>query len=165
MGLTTWQLVFEWFGHKVPLKWVFLYKINPDTGEIDEFKARLVVRGDLQLPTDFNTYAATLHYKVFRATTVYGWLKGMKVRQWDIVNAFPNATIPHQVHCAIPEGFERILGLNVNALAPGTALLLNKALYGLSESPRLWYDLFVVKMEAYGFELVPLPGVQCLITH
>ena len=45
--------------------WVFTYKTDED-GYITRFKARLVVRGDLQSPLD-DTYAATLAVRNFRA--------------------------------------------------------------------------------------------------
>jgi hypothetical protein len=48
----------------LPLMWVFTYKFNED-GYLYKFKARLVVRGDLQ--QDYgDTYAATLAAKIFR---------------------------------------------------------------------------------------------------
>jgi hypothetical protein len=48
----------------LPLKWVFLYKFNKD-GYLYKFKARLVVRGDLQHKYR-DIYAATLVARVFR---------------------------------------------------------------------------------------------------
>jgi hypothetical protein len=45
--------------------WVFTYKFNED-GYLYRFKARLVVRGDLQQPYG-DTYAATLAARTFRA--------------------------------------------------------------------------------------------------
>jgi hypothetical protein len=48
----------------LPLMWVFTYKFDED-GYLYKFKARLVVRGDLQ--QDYgDTYAATLAAKIFR---------------------------------------------------------------------------------------------------
>jgi len=73
------------------------------------------------------------------------------------VNAFPNATIPYTVYCSIPEGIEEY------GFGPDACFILEKALYGLAESPRLWYDLFVMRMEDYSFELVP--GIDCLIVN
>lgn len=46
---------------------------------------------------------------------------------------------------------------------PDACFILEKALYRLAESPRLWYDLFVIRMEDYGFELVP--GIDCLMVN
>jgi hypothetical protein len=47
------------------LKWVFKYKLDSD-GYLQKLKARLYVRGDLQI-TKEETYAATLAAQIFRA--------------------------------------------------------------------------------------------------
>lgn len=65
----------------MPLKWVFTYKTDPTTGEVTRFKARLCVRGDLQLLSTHETYAATLGYKVFRAITAFAYAKNLQTRQ------------------------------------------------------------------------------------
>jgi hypothetical protein len=44
--------------------WVFTYKFDED-GYLTKFKARLVVRGDLQQVYE-DTYAATLAARIFR---------------------------------------------------------------------------------------------------
>ena len=42
----------------IPVKWVFNYKFDSD-GNLSKLKARLCVRGDLQIPSRDDTYAAT----------------------------------------------------------------------------------------------------------
>ena len=49
----------------LPLKWVFKCKFDSD-GYLQKLKARLCVRGDLQI-TEEETYAATLAARIFRA--------------------------------------------------------------------------------------------------
>jgi hypothetical protein len=49
----------------IPLKWVFTYK-NDSDGYLTKYKARIVVRGDLQDADPQDVYAATLASKVFR---------------------------------------------------------------------------------------------------
>jgi hypothetical protein len=46
-------------------KWVFTYKFDEE-GYLAKYKARLVVRGDLQPRQDEETYAATLAARIFR---------------------------------------------------------------------------------------------------
>ena len=49
----------------IPLTWVFRYKIDED-GYLKSFRSRICVRGDLQPPSDRDTYAATLASKSLR---------------------------------------------------------------------------------------------------
>lgn len=80
MGKRTFRVFFGHKGHKVPLVWVFAYKTDPSTSEILRYKARLCVRGDLQLPSTHETYAATPGYKVFRAITALAFARNLKTR-------------------------------------------------------------------------------------
>jgi hypothetical protein len=48
----------------LPLMWVFTYKFDTE-GYLLKYKARLVVRGDLQVLTAGDIYAATLAARVF----------------------------------------------------------------------------------------------------
>ena len=64
----TWEIIDqdEAIQPILPLKWVFTYKTDSD-GYLAKFKARLVVRGDLQQDNAQDVYAVTLAFKVFRA--------------------------------------------------------------------------------------------------
>jgi hypothetical protein len=69
--------------------WVFTNKFNED-GYFLKAKARLVVRGDLQLQWG-DTYAATLAAKTFRALVAMATKFGLLMFQYDAMNAFLNA--------------------------------------------------------------------------
>ena len=146
----TFERVKGYKGHQIPLKWVWTYKLDED-GWLDRFKARLCVRGDLQLPTIQDTYAATLAYKVLRAFCALIAAYDLNTMQFDVVNAFPHAELNHDVYCRMPQGMEE----------EGICLKLRRALYGLAESPKLWYNLLVHELEEYGFKHIP--GVKCLM--
>ena len=75
----------------LPLMWVFAYKTDED-GYITRFKARLVVRGDLQSPLD-DTYAATLAIRNFRALIAIANYFNLKLKQYNVLVAFFNALI------------------------------------------------------------------------
>jgi hypothetical protein len=49
----------------IPTCWVFTYKFDEE-GYLLKYKARLVVRGDLQPKQDEETYVATLAAQVFQ---------------------------------------------------------------------------------------------------
>ena len=91
--------------HTVPLKWVWSYKFDSQVFLI-KFKSRLCVRGDLQLPTLQNTYAATLAMKIFRAMMALACAFNLESRQYDLVNAFCNAKLLSPIYCKVPPGFE-----------------------------------------------------------
>jgi hypothetical protein len=116
----------------LPLKWVFTYKFDQD-GFFIKCKARIVVRGDLQEVNSLSsTYAATLAARSFRTAMAIAAQFDLEILQWDVVGAFLNALISadNPVVCEMPDGFRRA----------GYCVKLNRALYGLKESPLLWYE-------------------------
>ena len=138
-------------GMILPLLWVFKYKFDSD-GFLTKFKARLCVRGDLQL-TDQDTYAATLAARTFRALIAIAAAFDLELRQYDAINAFINSKLNEKIHCYAPEGFGR----------SGLCWQLLLALYGLKQSPLLWLQEFSAAMEDLG--LHPVSGAHCLFTN
>jgi transposase InsO family protein len=118
----------------LPLKWVWTYKYDQD-GYFLKCKARIVVRGDLQEKDTLNsTYAATLAAKSFRTAMAIAAQFDLEIMQYDVVGAFLNAMITSEnpVICEMPDGFKK----------DGICAKLNRALYGLRDSPLLWYEEF-----------------------
>jgi hypothetical protein len=83
--------------------WVFTYKFNED-GYLTKFKARLVVRGDLQQVYE-DTYAATLAAQIFRFLVALMAAFGLKAFQYDVLNAFLNAKVNRKIYVQTPEGY------------------------------------------------------------
>jgi hypothetical protein len=108
----------------LPLMWVFTYKFDED-GYLYKFKARLVVRGDLQQNYG-DTYAATLAAKIFRCVIALAAAFDLELYQYDVLNAFLNAEINRATYVRCPEGYESELG---------QLLELKRALYGLRDAP------------------------------
>src|ERR1700716_48235 len=76
---------------------VYTYKFDK-SGYLVKVKARLVVRGDQQAKTNLeNTYASTLATKSFRTLMAIAARFDLELIQWDIVNAFVHADLPHDV--------------------------------------------------------------------
>ena len=75
-------------------------------GNLVKHKARLCVRGDLQLPTAQDTYAATLTARTFRALMAIAAAFDLEIWHLDAVNAFTNSSLDETVHCTYPLGFE-----------------------------------------------------------
>ncbi|KAI0996370.1 hypothetical protein K3495_g11810 [Podosphaera aphanis] len=140
----------EYKGHTVPLKWMRTYKFNSN-GFLTKFKSRLCVRGDLQLPILQETYAATLAMKTFRAMMALMCAFNLESRQYNLVIAFCNAKLSAPMYCNTPPGFEYL----------GRTLKIERALYGLRESPLLWYRTLKQALRNFGYE--DMPGVDCLM--
>jgi hypothetical protein len=111
----------------IPVKWVDLEKYDKD-GYLMKFKSRLVVRGDLQIPTLQDNYAATLAARTFRFMMALVAAYDLDAEQLDAVNAFVNSPIDDLIYVELPYGYKK----------KGRCLRLQRALYGLKQSPRLW---------------------------
>jgi hypothetical protein len=130
--------------------WVFTYKFD-DNGYLVKYKARLVVRGDLQCYSIHDeTYAATLTSKTFRALMAITAYFDLDTEQLDAVNAFTNSRIDEEVYVRCADGYEE----------QGKCWKLNRALYGLRRSPLLWFRDFSETLTGLG--LVRVPEAQCL---
>ena len=125
--------------------WVYTYKFDKH-GRFQKCKARLVVRGDQQrgLRTE-DTYAATLAGRSFRVLMAIAAKFDLELIQFDVVNAFVNATLPYVVFMTLPPGYR----------TPGKVLRLNKALYGLRISPLLWQKEFSSTLQSAGYSPIP----------
>ena len=70
--------------------------------------------------------------------------------QFDVTNAFPHAELDKddEINIYFPDGFK----------IKGSMLRVMKALYGLSVSPRLWYNHLVKTLASLGLNQVPESG-------
>ena len=89
------------------------------------------MRGDKQDTNSLtSTYTATLAARFFRLVMAMIAKFDLEVKQFDVVNAFLNATFEKDtppIYCDLPPGYEQ----------HGKCIKLLKALYGLRESPLL----------------------------
>jgi hypothetical protein len=123
--------------------WVYTYKLDRDHCLI-KCKARLVVQGDQQRNiTSQDTYAATLASRSFRTLMVITAEHNLKLKQYDVTNAFVHATMDRVIYMRMPHGFQK----------PGMILQVNKALYGLRISPLPWQKEFTSTLKAEGVHL------------
>lgn len=132
---------------KIPCRWVFALKHAPD-GSISRFKARLVAQGFRQIPgvDYFDTYAPVTSSCTIRIMLSYAAAEDLEIRQLDVKTAFLNGELEEQIWIAPPEGLK---------LRAGQACLLHRALYGLKQSPKVWYDRLTEDLGAVGFNPVP----------
>ena len=133
----------------LPLRWVFTYKFDSD-GHLEKLKARICVRGDLQMISNEEKRAATLAARTARALFALVAAFDLDTWQADAVTAFLNSMIDEDVYTRMPEGFGK----------PGVCWKLLRALYGLRKSPRLWQKEATRILLLLGFE--PVPEELCL---
>jgi hypothetical protein len=108
-------------------RWVFKTKINPNGST--RFKARLVIKGYQQVKEiDFSeTFAPVSKLATLRTLLAFAGDHDWQIDHLDVVTAFLNPKIDKDdVLMELPEGRE--------------VVRLKKALYGLRQAPRLWYE-------------------------
>ena len=68
----------------------------------------------------------------------------LELKQYDAVNAFVNAQLEDTIYMRMPPGYKN----------PGKILRLQKALYGLRQSPLLWQKELTSTLLALGFQTI-----------
>ena len=145
-GMDSWEVVDKEPGMNViDSTWAFKIKRYP-SGLIKKFKARFCARGDQQLEgvDFFETYAPVVQWTTVRLMLILEVLLDLKSKQGDVTAAFLHAEIPEgqNIYVQMPRGFRQ----------KGKVLRLKRSLYGLRESPRLFWKYLVEKMESVGLK-------------
>ncbi|GJY09401.1 retrovirus-related pol polyprotein from transposon TNT 1-94 [Tanacetum coccineum] len=98
-------------------------------------KTRLVVRGYRQEKgIDFEeSFALVARMEAIRIFLAYVAYKSFTVFQMDVKTAFLHGTLKEDVYVCQPEGF-------IDSDHPSHVYKLKKALYGLNQAPKAWYD-------------------------
>ncbi len=77
---------------------MFIYK-NDSNDYLTKYKARIVIRDNLQNANSQDVYAVTLTSKIFRMLMTLMIAFHLKTRQLNVVNAFLNAYNNESVYC------------------------------------------------------------------
>lgn len=142
----TWSLVPKPPGQNIiSCKWVFKVKENPD-GTVDKYKARLVARGfTQQYGIDYlEMFSPVVKPATVRLVLSVAISKGWDLRQIDISNAFLHGVLSEDAYMQQPPGFQ-------DPSRPHFVCKLNKAIYGLKQSPRAWYSRLSDRLFQLGF--------------
>nr|GFA10931.1 retrovirus-related Pol polyprotein from transposon TNT 1-94 [Tanacetum cinerariifolium] len=116
------------------LKWLFKIKHDEEQTVIRN-KSRLVVRGYCQEEgVDFEKlFAPVARMEAIRIFLAYVAHKSFTVFQMDVKTAFLHGSLKEDVYVCQLEGF-------INVDHPSHVYKLKKALYGLNQAPKAWYD-------------------------
>lgn len=142
----TWDLVPCPQGENVVgSKWVLRtkYKFN---SSIERYKARLVTQGFTQISGfDFShTFSPVVRAATLRVILSLPVQWRWPLHQLDIKNAFLHGLLDKLVFMSQPPGF-------IDPHFSNHVCRLKKALYGLRQAPRAWFDKFSALLISLGF--------------
>ena len=128
----------------ITAKWVYSWKVN-HRGEVTRGKARLVARGYMQREgLDYlATFSPTPVPSSIRMIATSALQRDWPLNHWDIEQAFIQSRIDREIFVKLPDGCGPM---------SGKVMRLNKALYGLRQSPRVFNQLLMQKLLDFGLE-------------
>ncbi|GKA73001.1 putative ribonuclease H-like domain-containing protein [Tanacetum coccineum] len=127
-------------------KWIFRNK-KDERGIVIRKKARLVAQGYTQEEgIDYDdVFAPVARIEAIRLFLAYASFMGFMVYQMDMKSAFFYGQIEEEVYVCQPPGFE-------DPDYPNKVYKVVKALYGLHQAPRAWYETYANYLLANGFQ-------------
>nr|GEU42987.1 hypothetical protein [Tanacetum cinerariifolium] len=127
-------------------KWVFRNKLD-ERGIVIRNKARLVAQGYKQEEgIDYDeVFAPVARIEAIRLFMAYASFKDFIVYQMDVNSAFLYGTIEEEVYVCQPPGFK-------DPDFPDKVYEVKKALYGLHQAPRAWYETLSTYLLNNGFK-------------
>ncbi|GJV07502.1 putative ribonuclease H-like domain-containing protein [Tanacetum coccineum] len=127
-------------------KWVFRNK-KDERGIMIRNKARLVTQGHRQEEgIDYEeVFALVERIEAIRLFLAYASFMGFLVYQMDVKSAFLYGTIEEEVYVTQPPGFK-------DPDHPDKVYKVVKALYGLHQAPRAWYETLANYLLSNGFK-------------
>ena len=141
----TWILTTLPAGRKaISCKWVFKHKTD-ENGDVVRFKARLVARGFSQIyGIDYmDTFAPVAKLASLRILLAIAAVEDLEIHQMDVVTAFLIPDLEEEIYMVQPEGFDGKEGL---------VCKLQKGLYGLKQSARIWNARLCQHLKSLGFQ-------------
>lgn len=126
-------------------KWVFKVKEDHE-GKVDRFKARLVANGMRQRKgLDYDdTFSPVVKQVSIRLVLTIATSLNWKMHQLDVSNAFLHGFLKEDVYMSQPQGF-------IDHTRPSHVCKLKRALYGLKQSPRMWFHRLKEFLLSMGF--------------
>ena len=143
-SMQTWERVNKAKKKALTCRWV--YKLKPPTTLQPEpiFKVRLVVHGyKQQAEIDYTSIYLFAQVATLKAFRIIMWISvffGLTCTQLDIKTAFLYGTLDKEIYMEPPPGYEHI-----------GPVLLKKTLYGLRQSPKIWYSTLIHEFHSLGF--------------
>ncbi|GJR30591.1 retrovirus-related pol polyprotein from transposon TNT 1-94 [Tanacetum coccineum] len=147
--LQVWELVPRPEGKNViALKWLWKNKCDADNIVVRN-KTRLVDKGYKQEEgIDFEeSFALVARLEAVRLFIAFAAHMNITIFQMDVKTTFLNGPLKEEVYVSQPEGF-------IDSEFPNHVYRLTKALCGLKQAPRTWYDKLSSFLIKHGFNKV-----------
>ncbi|KAD4585342.1 hypothetical protein E3N88_22943 [Mikania micrantha] len=143
----TWELVDAPQNQKtIGVKWIYKTKLN-EKGQVDKYKARLVVKGYKQkYGIDYQeVFAPVIRLETIRLILSIAAQHNWHVHQMDVKSAFLNGHLQEDVYIEQPMGY-------IQKGQENKVCKLKRALYGLKQAPRAWYSRIDEYFQRKGFK-------------
>ena len=141
-----WDLVeFPTRINLIASKWVFKKKLNAK-GKVEKYKARLVAKGYSQVEgIDFGEiFSPVAKLTSIRLLLSVATAFDFEIEQMDVKTTFLHGNLEEEICMKQPEGYA-MKGKKEPVCK------MKKSLYGLKQSPRMWYQKFDTYMLGLGF--------------
>ncbi|GJV67123.1 putative ribonuclease H-like domain-containing protein [Tanacetum coccineum] len=127
--------------------WIEAMNKKDERGIVIKNKARLVAQGYTQEEGIYydEVFAPVSRIKAIRLFLAYASFKDFVVYQMDVKSAFLYGKIEEEVYVCQPPGFE-------DPDFPNRVYKVEKALYGLHQAPRAWYETLSTYLLENGFQ-------------
>ena len=140
----------------VGYKWVFVRKRN-EKNEVLRYKARLVAQGFSQRPwIDYEeTYSPVMDAITFRFLMSLAANQNLEMRLMDVVTPYLYESLDTDIYMRIAERFKisEPLSSKPKELC---AIKLQRSLYGLKQSGRMWYNRLSEHLTKEGYVNSPI---------
>jgi hypothetical protein len=156
-AIDTWEIVHQLPPNRKPLLYKWVLKKKYDIYNKLIYKARLTVKGCAQRAgIDFmDTYSPVAKLTAVRLILSLGTIQNFQFKQFDVQNAFPNATLSDvEIYMVVPK--------EMNA-DNSSFLKLKRALYGLKQASREWNLLITNILKELGFR--QLTSESCIFVY
>ncbi|XP_026429328.1 uncharacterized protein LOC113325347 [Papaver somniferum] len=127
--------------------WVYKVKTKSD-GTLKRCKSRVVAQGNTQqYGIDYEeTFAPVARMTTIRTLLAVAAVRNWDLHQMDVKNAFLHGELQEEVYMRPPPGLVH---------SPNQVCKLRKALHGLRQAPRAWFEKFSVAILQFGFRQSP----------
>ena len=143
-------------------KWVFVQKRN-ENNDIIRYKARLVAQGFSQrLDIDYEeTYSPVMDAITFRFLISLAVSEEHDMLLMDVITAYLYGSINSDIHMKIPERFKLPEAVSKKPRSM-LSIKLQRSLYGLKQSGRMWYNRLSEYLLKEGYVNNPICPCVCI---